>query len=87
MKDYHQRKNEIDAERFSKTWGDTEHGDGFDARYAKLNDEKRVFDLRFEAACQFYAAMIACPLSDVVVSISDALTSADRLLELMGVTE
>ena len=81
MKNYHQRKDELDRQ-----WGVDNR-----SLIAQLDDEKRVFDLRFEATTRILTGMWAhpthCGYDDIGLMNEKALRAADDLLKKMGVTE
>jgi len=91
MRDYHQKKHEITTPPESV---------GYCPKLAKLEDEKRIFDLRFQAAC---AAMQGICANDVAIHVltrprngmdvygpdvvtDAAIAHADLLLKKLGIT-
>lgn len=84
MKDYYQRKQAIfDSEELSLLEMEVEA--------SKLEDEKRVFDLRWSAACAALSvggfdltAIVDIEREDIV---NNALTLADAMLKAAGVVE
>lgn len=86
MKGYHLLKHKIQHlyEVEHPSFGNTENR--LEAM-AKLEDEKRVFDLRWQAACQIYASQFTNPNGELAFGAERAWDIAEDLLKAAGVIE
>lgn len=85
MKDYHAKRATL-LDGLGSTHPLIEVVMNTSAEVAKLEDEKRIFDLRFQAACAILSGNI-CNNQAIEDVVSEGLKIADELLKQMKVTE